>query len=134
MGKKLVESGIRTSMNLSVLIVTNHDIDMDVAVSRMSEARNGKSAAGLESLGEVDKIDKFAPGNNDILVQLFQAGSLQGFRKRPPEIPQFFARFFIGRCLDIGRMVLAKEPRKCLRLSTNAARLAVQPERVTVLR
>ena len=52
LGKELVERRVGLSVDPRVLIVANHNIHVDIAISGMSEARDGKSAALLEAPGQ----------------------------------------------------------------------------------
>ncbi len=74
--------------------VCNHDVDVDIAVSGMSETRDRKSILLLERAGELHQFDQLSPGHRDIFVQLHQPGRLQRFGKPAAQIPEFFAILF----------------------------------------
>ena len=59
LGKKLIQSRVGPSVDLRVLVFANHDIHVDIAISGMSEARNGKSTAHLKPVGKLDEVDEF---------------------------------------------------------------------------
>ena len=68
--EKFVQRGLGAGVNLRVLEIADHYVDMDVPVAGMSETGDRESAACLECLGEFDEIDEFPARNNDIFVQL----------------------------------------------------------------
>ena len=92
LGKKLVQRSVGPSVYLRVLILTDHDIHMDIAISGMSEARDRKSAARLKPLGKLDEIDELPTRDDNVFVQFFQAGGLERLRESTPQIPEPFAR------------------------------------------
>ena len=128
LGKKLVQSRVGPSVDLRVLILANHDIHVDIAISGMSEARDGKSAALLKPLGKFDEVDEFPARNDDVFVQFFQAGGLERLGERAPQIPEPFARCFVHRHFDCRRALFEQELRQSPHLRPHAARLAVHFE------
>ena len=70
LGEKIIEGFLDPDRHRRVIIVRNHDIDMNVAVTRMTKGCDRKSMANLQVASKIDQIDQSATGHNNVLVQL----------------------------------------------------------------
>jgi len=78
LGEKFVEDGMGFFLDGGFFGIGDHDVDVDIAVARMAEAGDGKSAAFLEFGGEVDEVDEAPARDDDVFVEFFEAGGFEG--------------------------------------------------------
>src|SRR6266446_10574291 len=70
LGKKFVKSALHFVAHGGVAIVAvGHDVDMNVTVTGMPKAGDGKAVLRVQPLREFNKIDNAAAGDDHILVQ-----------------------------------------------------------------
>src|SRR5262245_25360308 len=72
--KKIVERALDSVAHGRIAIVSVcHDVDVNIAVSRMAEASDRESMLCLQPLGEFDQIDETTAWDDDVFVQFRQA-------------------------------------------------------------
>ena len=97
--EKIVQRGIASARVIGKRLI-HHEVDVDVAVARMAETRDGETVPLLQRLGERKKLFEAAARHNDVLVQFGQPRVPQRVGKFAPKLPDLFALFRAERALD----------------------------------
>ena len=90
------------SRTCRVLIVADHQVGVDVAVAGVAEAGDGDAGLRLELSGELDQLDELGARDDDVLVELGQAGVAQGVGKLAAQFPDALAGRLVRGALDEG--------------------------------
>lgn len=68
--QEFIESDLNFLANGGVTIVAiGHDVDVNIAITGMTETRDRKTGLLRKRFGKLDQIDKSTPRNNNIFVQ-----------------------------------------------------------------
>ena len=81
-------------------VVIHHDVGVDVAVAGVAETGQRQAMLLLQPRGEGEQILQTAAGNDDVLVQLGQAGVAQGEGKFAAQFPDVLAFGFAEAGFD----------------------------------
>ncbi len=102
LGEKLIQRRLNFFTNFRLAIISvRHDIDVNVPVSGMTETGDRKSMFRACSFsGKLDEIDHAAARDDNVLVQLGQAGRAKRVAEFATQRPKFFAILFRGRHFD----------------------------------
>src|SRR5205823_1507644 len=90
LAEELIQGAVGATDGLRLAVV-HHDVDVNVAVASMAEAGNGKVVRFTQDRRKAEQILQTAAGDDDVLVQLGQAGVAQGVGKLAAEVPELFA-------------------------------------------
>ena len=52
-----------------ILVIRRHDVDVNIAVARVTKSGDGKTVTRLQVGGELDQIDQPAPRHHNVLIQ-----------------------------------------------------------------
>ena len=107
------------------LIIANHEVGVDVAISGVPEAGHRNAGVRLQFLGEFDELDQFGARNHDVLVELVEPGLTEGIRKLTTKFPNAFARGLVRSTLDEGGTQRFDELMELLKLGGHRSRAAV---------
>ena len=107
--EKLVECFVGGLLFFGVVVVFDHQVDVDVAITGMTEAGDGDSGIGGKLLREFDEFDQLGAGDDDIFVEFGEAGGTQGVGEFAAEGPDGFASFLIAMSLGGKSAGLCKE-------------------------
>src|SRR4051812_33762249 len=69
LGEQFVQGAFDPRTNSRRFVVCGHDVDVNIAIARMTEAGDREPVLTLQGSGEVDKIDNPAARDDHILVQ-----------------------------------------------------------------
>jgi hypothetical protein len=92
LSEQFVQGGLGTSFSAGLGVI-HHDVSMDVAVAGVAEAGELQLAFLLQSRGEVEQVLQPAARDDDVLVQLGEAGVAQGIGELAADFPDGFALF-----------------------------------------
>ena len=98
---------------------------MDVAIPRMAEAGEGEAVFFLETGGEFHEVHQAPAWNDDVLVQLLEAGGFERLRVKSSQTPEGFAGFGSGRLLNARSAGIFEKFFEVRGLRAHAGRLAV---------
>ena len=73
------------------LTAIDHDVGMDIPITRMAEARDGQTMLFLQPRREREQVFQAASRHDDVLIELGEPGVTQGVRKFTPYLPYFLA-------------------------------------------
>lgn len=79
-----------------------HQVNVNVAVTRMTKAGNRNAVLLLEMRGEPKEIHDFAPWYGDVFIQFHEARIAQGVAKAPADLPDLLAGRVAVRSDDSG--------------------------------
>ena len=79
-----------------------HQIDVNVAVTRMTKAGNRNAVLLLEMRGEPKEIHDFTPWYGDVFIQFHEARIAQGVAKAPTNLPDLLTGRVAVRSDDPG--------------------------------
>src|ERR1019366_5818053 len=102
------------------------DVRMDVAVAGMAEAGDAQAVLPLEPCGKGKQVLQPAAGDDDILVQLGQAGIAQGVRELLADLPHGFAFLLAEADLHEQGLLVPNNSLKLPNLATHGLPLAVE--------
>ncbi len=102
-----------------------HDVDVDIAVARVTERGDLDPVFLLQPRGEIEQIDQPAARHADVLVELGQAGRLQRGGEFAAQIPEPFAGGFGRRRGDFQRAAGLEQLGEDADLRADGSRLAV---------
>ena len=98
--EKLVEGFVGGLLFFGVVVVFDHEVDVDVAITGVTEAGEGDSGVGGELLCELDEVDELGARDDDVFVEFGQARGSQRVGELAAELPDGFASFFVAMGLD----------------------------------
>ena len=90
LGKKFIKRGFGMFIGAR-LVQVHHHVGVDVAIAGVAETRDGQAVLLLQPGGELEQIFQPAARDNDVFVQLGQAGVAEGVGKFAPDFPDFLA-------------------------------------------
>src|ERR1019366_4423503 len=93
-GKDLLEQFIQGSLATPFgagLIEIDHDVRLNIAVAGVAETGDRKAVLSLEPRGESEQVFQAAAWDDDVLVQLGEAGVTWGVGEFAPNLPDGFA-------------------------------------------
>src|SRR3954470_20518165 len=81
-------------------IEIHHDVDVDIAITRMAKARDGKAMLFLQVLAEREDLFQFPSWNNDVLIELSKAGVTQRIGEFAAHLPELLTLLRAFRVFD----------------------------------
>ncbi len=120
LGKQFVQSPLAAPLGAR-LVEINHDIGVDVAIPRVAETGDAQAVLALEARGEGEQVFQPAARDDDVLVQLGQAGVTQGVGELAPNLPDGFALILAEADFDEQRLLGRDELLKVLDLAAHGA-------------
>ena len=109
--KKPIERHFGRTRHRRIRHVTDHQIHMNVAVTRMTETSNGNPSFSLQLLAKNDQLDQPATRHDHVFIQLGQPGVAQTVGKFTALGPQPLHRRLIRRRNDRQRTTAVQHPR-----------------------
>ncbi len=88
--KQFVQSSLAPPFGAG-LVEIHHDVGVDVAVAGVAEAGDSKAVFPLQPRGESEEVFQAAARDDDILVQLGEAGVAEGIGELAADLPDGFA-------------------------------------------
>ena len=88
--EELVQRGLAAAFGARLGEV-HHEVGVDVAVAGVAETGDGEAVLALEPGGEVEQVLEPAARDDDVLVELGQAGVAQGVGELAADLPDGFA-------------------------------------------
>ncbi len=120
-----VERALHAFLGRGIIRIFHHQIDVDIAVTRVTEAGHRNVIVAAELRPELDQFDQFPPRHHDIFVQFFQSGGLERGGKSAPQGPEPIASFGRQRALHRDRAGTLQERGQFGRLRLHAGLLSV---------
>jgi len=94
-GKEFIESlGDLFFDGTAFVVASGHEVDMNISISSVAKAGDGEAVFFSEFFGKKGEVSESTTGDNDIFVELWQAGCFEGLGKCAAQIPEFLASEF----------------------------------------
>ena len=90
-GEEEVEGGVGSFPDTRIFVVIDHEVGVDVTITSMAETGDGDAGLLLQVLSELDELDEFGARDDDVLVELGEAGVAEGVGEVAAELPNEFA-------------------------------------------